>query len=181
MRGSDFLTVDKRQKSILKELEKANEPIVARKFAEKFSVSRQVIVGDVALLRAAGHEVLSTPKGYLLQKEWGTLSNEVKRKFVCKHSIEETVDEINTIVLNGGKVLDVAIEHPVYGEITGSLNIFNQADADHFNEKVKKGETSLLSELTEGVHIHTIAAETMRQLDIIEEKLDKKGYLYKSN
>ena len=175
------MTVEKRQKSILIELEKADQPIVARKLAEKFSVSRQVIVGDIALLRAAGHEVLSTPKGYLLQSEWSTASKDVKRKFVCKHSIEETVDEINTIIQNGGKVIDVAIEHPVYGEITGTLNIFNQADADHFNEKVKKGETSLLSELTEGVHLHTIAAETMEQLDLIEGKLSEKGYLYKSN
>lgn len=175
------MTVEQRQKSILSELEKADYPIVARKLAEKFSVSRQVIVGDIALLRAAGHEVLSTPKGYLLQSAWAKDTNEVKRKFVCKHSIEETVDEINTIVRNGGKVIDVAIEHPVYGELTGSLNIFNQADADHFNAKVKKGETSLLSELTEGVHLHTIAAETMEQLELIEEKLKEMGYLYRSN
>lgn len=175
------MTVDKRQKSILNELEQSNQPIVARKLAEKFSVSRQIIVGDIALLRAAGHEILSTPKGYLLQKEWASSSNEVKRKFACKHSIDETVDEINTIVVNGGKVIDVSIDHPIYGEITGALNIFTQADAKHFNEKVKKGETSLLSELTEGVHMHTIAADTMEQLDRIEEKLDEKGYLYKSN
>lgn len=177
----DILTVDKRQKSILNELEQSNQPIVARKLAEKFSVSRQIIVGDIALLRAAGHEILSTPKGYLLQKERASSSNEVKRKFACKHSIDETVDEINTIVVNGGKVIDVSIDHPIYGEITGALNIFTQADAKHFNEKVKKGETSLLSELTEGVHMHTIAADTMEQLDRIEEKLDDKGYLYKSN
>lgn len=175
------MSVDKRQKKILTDLEQANQPIVARKFAEKFSVSRQVIVGDIALLRAAGHEILSTPKGYLLQNEQTTGGHDVRRKFACKHSIDETVDEINTIVSNGGQVIDVAIEHPIYGEITGALNVFNQADADHFNEKVENGEASLLSELTEGVHMHTIAAETMEQLAVIEQKLEEKGYLYKGN
>ncbi len=171
------MKVEERLENILTALEETSEPIVARKLAEKFSVSRQVIVGDIALLRAAGQDILSTPKGYLLNRQ---LASEITKKYVCKHSIEETVDEITTIVENGGKILDVAIDHPVYGELTGTLNIFTQADADHFNEKVKKGETSLLSELTEGVHIHTIAAATMEQLATIETKLREKGYLYES-
>ena len=72
----------------------------------------------------------------------------------------------------------MGIEHSVYGELTGTLNIFDQADADHFNQKVQAGEASLLSELTEGVHVHTIAAKSMEQLKLIEEKLRGKGYLY---
>ncbi len=73
--------------------------------------------------------------------------------------------------------MDVTIDHPVYGELTGALNIFDQADADQFNQKVISGEASLLSELTEGIHVHTIAAETMTLLEVIEEKLKDKGYL----
>lgn len=79
----------------------------------------------------------------------------------------------------GGKLLDVAVEHPVYGEITGTLNIFDQADATSFIKKVQAGETSLLLELTEGVHVHTIAAESMEQLGAIEKKLEEQGFLYK--
>ena len=75
------------------------------------------------------------------------------------------------------KLLDVAIDHPVYGELTGALNIFDQADADQFNQKVVSGEASLLSELTEGIHVHTIAASPMMILEAIEEKLKEKGYL----
>jgi len=167
--------VKERLQHILNELENSSQPIVARQLAEKFDVSRQVIVGDVARLRASGEEIISTPRGYLLNKP---LSNQVSKKIVCKHTIKETVDEINTIVEAGGQLLDVAIEHPVYGDLTGALNIFNQEDADQFNQKVLKRETTLLSELTDGVHVHTIAAETMEQLEIVEAKLEEKGYLY---
>jgi len=167
--------VKERLQRILNELENTSEPIVARQLAEKFDVSRQVIVGDVARLRASGEEIMSTPRGYLLNKP---LSHHVSKKLVCKHTIKETVDEINTIVEAGGQLLDVAIEHPVYGDLTGALNIFNQEDADQFNQKVINGETTLLSELTDGVHVHTIAAETMEQLDLIEAKLEEKDYLY---
>lgn len=169
------MKVEKRLEQILMTLKQSSEPIIARKLAEKFEVSRQVIVGDIALLRAAGEDILSTPKGYLLH---APVTNEVTQKMVFKHTIEETEDEINTIIAAGGKILDVGIEHSVYGELTGTLNIFDQADADHFNQKVQAGEASLLSELTEGVHVHTIAAKSMEQLKLIEEKLREKGYLY---
>lgn len=170
------MTVETRQEKILQELKQAQEPIVARKLAEKFGVSRQVIVGDVALLRAAGENILSTPKGYLLNQH---TDNEIKKKLVCKHTIDETADEINIIIKMGGRLLDVTVEHPVYGEITGTLNIFDQADANQFNQKVNKGETSLLLELTEGVHVHTVAADSMQKLNLIEEKLREAGFLYK--
>jgi len=167
--------VQERLQHILNELENTSEPIVARQLAEKFQVSRQVIVGDIARLRAAGEEIISTPNGYLLNEP---LNNQVTKKMVCQHSIEETVDEINTIIENKGQLLNVAIEHPVYGEITGALNIFDQQAADQFNQKVIEGETSLLSELTDGLHVHTVAAKTMEQLQTIETKLEEKGYLY---
>lgn len=169
------MKAEQRQQRILNELKNASEPIIARRLAEQFEVSRQVIVGDIALLRAGGEEIISTPKGYLLHT---ALNQEIKKKFVCRHKINETIDEINTIIKLGGKILDVAIEHPVYGEITGTLNIFDQADADVFNQKVENKETSLLSELTEGVHTHTVAADSMKELDLIEEALKEKGYLY---
>lgn len=169
------MKAEERQRIILNELKSASQPIIARKLAEKFKVSRQVIVGDIALLRAEGEEIISTPKGYLLNTY---VNQDIKRKFVCKHRVDETTDEINTIVGLGGRILDVAVEHPVYGEITGTLNIFDQADADEFNRKVENKETSLLSELTEGVHVHTVAAESIQELDQIEESLREKGYLY---
>ena len=169
------MSVETRHKQILTILKESNSPIVARKLAEKFEVSRQVIVGYIALLRAAGEEILSTPKGYILNTH---LEKEVKKRLVCKHSIEETGAEIQTIIDLGGKLLDVSVEHPVYGEITGTLNIFDQADADQFIQKLKSGETSLLLELTEGVHVHTIAASNIEIIELIEQDLMEKGLLY---
>ena len=168
------MKVEERLEKILKTLKNSSEPIVARKLAEKYQVSRQVIVGDIARLRAAGEEIVSTPRGYLINTQ---LHQQITKKIICKHTPEETLDEINTIVGLGGKLLDVAIDHPVYGELTGTLNIFDQADADQFNQKVVSGEASLLSELTEGIHVHTIAAPSMMILETIEEKLEEKGYL----
>lgn len=169
-----MLKVEERLEKILLTLRNLSEPIVARELAEKFNVSRQVIVGDVARLRASGEDIISTPRGYLLNTH---LNHEVTKKIVCIHSPEETIDEINTIIGLGGKLLDVTIDHPVYGELTGTLNIFNQADADQFNQKVVSGKAPLLSELTDGIHVHTIAAESMMTLENIEEKLKMKGYL----
>ena len=169
------MSTETRQEQILKQLKVTKEPIVARKLAEQFNVSRQVIVGDIALLRAGGEEILSTPKGYLLHTY---LDQEIKKRFVCKHTIEETAAEIQLIVEMGGKLLDVSVEHPIYGEITGTLNVFDQMDAENFIRKVQEGETSLLLELTEGVHVHTVAAESMEQLVRIEKKLREKGFLY---
>lgn len=169
------MSVEVRQEKILTQLKDAKEPIVARKLAEKFNVSRQVIVGDIALMRASGEEILSTPKGYILNTY---LDKEIKKRMVCKHTITETADEIQTIIEMGGKLLDVSVEHPVYGEITGTLNIFDQADATNFVEKVQAGATSLLLELTEGVHVHTVAADSMEKLTAIEAKLKEKGFLY---
>jgi len=168
------LKVEERLEEILKTLKDSSEPIVAREFAKKYQVSRQVIVGDIARLRAAGEEIVSTPRGYLMNTP---INHQITKKIICKHTPEETIDEINTIVGLGGKLLDVAIDHPVYGELTGALNIFDQADADQFNQKVVSGEASLLSELTEGIHVHTIAASSMMILEAIEEKLEEKGYL----
>lgn len=169
------MSVEARQENILEYLKNTNEPIVARILADKFNVSRQVIVGDIALLRAAGEEILSTPKGYILNT---FLDKEIKKRMVCKHTIEETADEIQTIIEMGGKLIDVSVEHPVYGEITGTLNVFDQVDATNFIDKVLAGETSLLLELTEGVHVHTVAADCMEKLVAIEDKLKKKGFLY---
>lgn len=168
------MKVEERLEKIIKILNESSKPIVARELASEFGVSRQVIVGDIARLRAAGAKIVSTPRGYLLNTH---LNHKVTKKIVCKHTPMETIDEINTIVNLGGKLLDVAVEHPVYGELTGALNIYNQEDADQFNEKILAGEASLLSELTKGVHIHTISADTIEILEMIEEKLNEKGYL----
>ena len=54
-----------RRKAILKLLEESEEPVSAGSMAKRFSVSRQIIVGDVALLRASSHAISATPRGFI--------------------------------------------------------------------------------------------------------------------
>ena len=54
-----------RRQEILKLLHQSAHPISASALAERFSVTRQVIVGDIALLRSGGADILATPPGLL--------------------------------------------------------------------------------------------------------------------
>ena len=55
-----------RRERLIALLQQADTPISGTELAKQLGVSRQVIVQDVALLRAENCEILSTNKGYLL-------------------------------------------------------------------------------------------------------------------
>lgn len=165
----------KRRDKILSELKGSSKPIVARALADKYNVSRQVIVGDIALLRAGGEDILSTPKGYVMHVVSGI---QYKKKIVCQHRREQTREELQTIVNLNGEIIDVNIEHPIYGEIHGTLNISSNDDIDVFLNQITENDASLLSELTEGLHTHTIAAKNKEIVEKIESELKEKGFLY---
>ncbi|MEC6747197.1 transcription repressor NadR [Marinilactibacillus sp. XAAS-LB27] len=169
------MEAETRREQIISMLSESNHPVVARVLAERFGVSRQVIVGDIALLRAEGQEILSTPKGYIRRVE----THIHKRRIVCQHHYERTQEELYTIVDHGGQVLDVIVEHPLYGEIIGGLNISSRMDVDDFLKAIEKNDTSLLAELTHGLHTHTISAKDEETLDKIAATLDEKNLLYK--
>lgn len=57
------MDASRRRVRILDYLRAAKAPVSATALAKKLSVSRQIIVGDVALLRAAGEAVTATPRG----------------------------------------------------------------------------------------------------------------------
>ena len=57
------MTAAQRRSAIYAQLTQASAPVSATTFAQRFSVSRQVIVGDIALLRAEGHSITATPRG----------------------------------------------------------------------------------------------------------------------
>ena len=58
---------EERRETILKLLRQSAQPVSASTLAAQLSVSRQIIVGDIALLRAGGADILATPRGYCLQ------------------------------------------------------------------------------------------------------------------
>lgn len=169
------MKASQRRERILQILAMSNKAISASKLAEQLEVSRQIIVGDIALLRAANQDILSTPRGYLLSEN--LISQQYKGKIVCCHGPEDTEVELSLIVGLGGMVQDVEVEHPIYGMITAALNIQTLEDVHDFMEKLKSSKANLLSSLTQGIHLHTIACPTKESFEQIKVMLEKKGFL----
>ena len=143
---------DERRKAIADVLRAANAPVSASALAEKFSVSRQIIVGDIALLRSSGEEILATPRGYVTPKE----ARGILRRVAVKHTPQEMEAELNTIVDNGCTVIDVIVDHPIYGQLTGQLQISSRYDVQQFLARVQAHDAAPLSMLTGGIHLHTL-------------------------
>lgn len=167
----------KRREQLLKLLNESSEPVSGAELSRLLGVSRQVIVQDIALLRASDINIFSTMKGYLLYR---TEPSRRMRIFQVKHTTPQIEDELCTIVDNGGKILDVLVKHEIYGEISTPLIIRNRQDVYDFVTKVKEQKIVPLKELTDGVHRHTVEADTEETLDRIERKLSEKGYLFKT-
>ena len=164
-----------RRQNILAELNDATGPINATKLAEMNGVTRQIIVADIALLRAAGNNIRAEHRGYVLDRTIG----EIRKKIVCKHSKEGVVDEFYAIVDNGGKVIDVQVEHSVYGVISADMSISSRFEADEFVRNVSESGAAQLSDLTGGVHVHTIGVKDEVTFERICAKLDELGVLVK--
>lgn len=130
----------------------ADKAISATALAGKFSVSRQIIVGDIALLRAAGMDIVATPRGYKLGESSGLL-----RTVATIHTKEQVEQELLTIVDNGCTVIDVVVEHPVYGQLTAPLQIASRYDVEQYLLRMENLGGQPLSMLTDGIHLHTLS------------------------
>ncbi|MDD4564592.1 MAG: transcription repressor NadR [Eubacteriales bacterium] len=168
------MTGEERRNRILKILQQSHEPVSGTELAGQLGVSRQVIVQDIALLRAVNRNIISTTKGYVLYYQKNQKAN---RCFMVKHTDEQIEDELCTIVDNGGKVLDVIVIHEIYGEISAGLILKNRSDVYDFVTKIQENKTVPLKGLTGGVHLHTVEADSEEILDAIEKKLREKNYL----
>ncbi|MDO4345287.1 MAG: transcription repressor NadR [Eubacteriales bacterium] len=164
-----------RRQKILEMLEQGEAPVSGAALAGIFGVSRQVIVQDIALLRATDKNILSTNKGYVVygKKKPGRC----RRILPVKHTDEQMQDELYTIVDAGAEVLDVVVEHDVYGQIAVDLMISSRRDVDEFIHKIFANPAKPLKELTGDAHYHTIEAGSEAALDEVEKNLKEKGYL----
>lgn len=167
---------DARRLKILEILNQEKDPIPGNELAKRMGVSRQVIVQDIALLRAVNKNILSTNKGYILYHGIEKLPK-YRRIMKVKHSLDETADELYAIVDFGGKILDVVVEHEIYGQITVDLILANRQDVDEFIKTTKEKNIKPLNHLTEGIHFHTVEADSEEILDDVEKNLERKGYL----
>jgi len=169
------LSSDKRRKEILEKLKESEEPLTGSDLAELMGVSRQVIVQDIALLRAEGKEIFATPQGYFLAKS--RAPSKISRVYAVKHNLDRLEEELLLMVDLGGKVIDVIVEHPVYGEIKGNLMLSCRKDVYDFVQKLNLSQAKPLSILTSGVHLHTVEAEKKEVLEEIFVALEEKGLL----
>lgn len=165
---------EQRREKILELLLTANKPLSGSALAKKLGVSRQVIVQDMALLRAGTEvEILSTYQGYLIHQE----EKLVNRVFKVRHSMERTEEELQEIVDLGGRVEDVFVYHRVYGVVRGSLNIASRQDIQDFMHRLRNSSSGPLMLITDEFHYHTVSAEDPKILDRIQQRLEEKSFL----
>lgn len=164
----------KRREKITEILLSRKEAVSGSELAKLLGVSRQVIVQDIALLRAVNKNILATTKGYLLYVQE---QKKATRCFLVKHTTDQIEDELCTIIDLGGKVLDVIVIHQVYGQIQTDLVLQSRADIAVFMKKANARKSAPLNVLTDGTHLHTVEADSEEILDQIEASLRAKNYL----
>ncbi len=166
------MKADKRREEILSLIGNSENPIPANVLKEKFNVSRQVIVQDIAVLRAGGYNITATNKGYVLNDKIQSA-----RVFKCRHTFEQIVDEGVLVIESGGRIEDVFVNHRVYGRISSRLDLYSRTHVEELYRSLVSGASKPLMSVTDGYHYHTVSAENEEILDKIESKLREKGFL----
>ncbi len=164
------MTGEERRKEILEML--GTRPLPAARLAQTFGVSRQVVVQDVALLRAEGKEIVATNRGYILSR-----GRACSRVFKVRHSDGETREELCLIVDEGGCAEDVFVHHKVYGTIRAHMGIDSRSKVGAFMAEIASGKSVFLKNITSDYHYHTVTAADEKTLDRIEEQLSRRGFL----
>ena len=167
---------DERRKSIVSLLLSEKRPISGNELSEKYQVSRQIIVRDIAALKELGNDIIATSSGYIMRS-----SPLKERTFKLYHTTEQTEDELQTIVDLGGIVADVYVWHKAYGKMSAAMNISSRAQIKRFIENVRSGKSVELMHVTGGYHYHTVRAESEEILDRIETALKEKRYIAPGN
>ncbi len=174
MSGADAPTAgDLRREKILSTLSAAATPLSGSALGRACDVSRQVVVQDIALLRTQGWPIHSTNRGYVLERE----ATRPSRLFKCHHTVEQTTEELNTIVDLGGHVRDVLVNHRVYGRLSCELGVASRRDVTNYMTQIETGKSSPLMLITSCYHFHHVTADSEEVLDEIGRALDEHGFL----
>lgn len=172
-----IMTQEERRAEIVSLLQEAAAPLTGSHLSAVLGVTRQIIVGDVAVLRARGEQIVATPRGYFIyQAKSQSLHHST---IAVRHGGDhETIaHELNLIVDLGGTILDVTVEHPLYGEITANLQLSSRADVAQFVAKMQELQAEPLLVLTDGYHLHRLETSTGEAMAIIRDALRQAGYL----
>ncbi len=164
---------DERRQVLLRIVRESVTPVTGADLATTLGVSRQVIVQDVAILRAAGSEIIATPRGYVLPG--ASVSGQPRTVVAVQHGRDQIEIELVTLVDLGIRIVDVVIEHPVYGELRGLLMVESRFDVRAFMTRLEGSEPLLA--LTRGVHLHTLEASRPDVLERGRQALRDLGIL----
>ncbi len=167
------MRTEERRAAVLQALQESDAPQSATALATRFSVSRQIIVGDVALLRARGESIIATPRGYIMELP----SQGLIRRVAVRHRDEEMPAELFAMVDGGCTVADVIVEHPLYGQLTGPLALRSRRDVEQFLTRCRESDALPLSQLTGGIHLHTLLCPDEESFDRVKETLRSMGIL----
>lgn len=166
------MKAERRREEILSLIGNTENPIPANVLKERFGVSRQVIVQDIAILRANGYDITATSRGYFLN-----VKMQATRVFKCRHTFEEMVEEGMLIIGAGGRVEDVFVNHRIYGRISARLDLYNRTHVEELYRSLISGASKPLMSVTDGYHYHTVSADSEEILDEVEKRLRERGFL----
>ena len=164
-----------RREAIADRLKGAEGPVSATALAREFGVSRQIIVGDIALLRAGGEPISATPRGYVRDSTGSGILHTV----AVSHPDSEMEQELLICVDNGCTVVDVVVEHPIYGQLVGQLQLSSRYDVEQFLNRTRSGSAKPLSDLTGGIHLHRLRCPSEAAYQRVCQQLDQAGFLLK--
>lgn len=166
------MTGSERREEIISQIQNSTTAVSGKELASTYDVSRQVIVQDIALIRAMGYDIISTNRGYILN-----MPKSISKVFKVRHTDEQLEEELCTVVDNGGCIENVMINHRVYGRMEARLQISSRRKIKEFMDDIHSGKSSPLKNITSGYHYHKVSADSVETLNMIEEELERKGFL----
>ncbi len=86
MNENEKILGEERRELIIKTLRASEKPITGRELGEMTNVSRQVIVGDINLLKAKNEPIIATSQGYVYMQTPGN-HDKIEKTFVCRHNL----------------------------------------------------------------------------------------------
>jgi uncharacterized protein len=162
-----------RREKLLGVLRDAEESVTGSQLSTTLGVSRQAIVNDIAILRASGHPIEGGQDGYRLDGGPGGLLSMIR----CNHPPNRGREEWEILLDRGISILDVGVEHSIFGEIRAPVVVETRADIDRHEETITKAGEAPLSVITGGVHTHAVRAPNPDALEAAKRELRERGIL----
>ena len=163
-----------RRKLILQKLKAANTAVTGRELAELCQVSRQIIVSDIAMLRAEGMSIIATSQGYLLN---GRREGEQYEIELYCASAEALLRELELVVDNGGMICGSVIDYGMYGSLSCRLALSSRRDITRWMDQARDLGICPFSLLGGGAHTLIIETEHREDYDAVCRALGSAGFM----